>query len=523
MIEELVITDQSYCEGEDAFWIWAACSRGGLWLSRNGGVDWEQVVLDATRPSPDSAFNQIISLAAYGGPSHIVDDTLHYLFAGSAGGVWFINIDSLDNPNGFAVLHRLYEIDSVPSMIADVAVNLWTNVNQDDSEIVDTTLEIALATRPASGQVGFAVLLSDDFGQTWDVSLTGWNIGRLDYADSSIVAASTAGLLLYSHASESWGSRAIYDQVQDYTIDTVLNVVIFDRIKRLFWVGAEYALAKSAFLLPGTWQVDTVNLNPELFDHNIRARSGSGESGLSGDFVVAIEVQYHEGERYIWVAANSTGQAGESDGINLSTNNGRTFDIVLNNINAWNFAFDGGDVYAATSSGLLKTSDFGDTWDTMEIVDAQTGAEIYAGTEFFGVAVAEGVVWAASDDGMAFSTDNGTSWTVERTFQALPDESGATVYASPLPCSPYSTAGGRVRFHYKFPEAGSVTIKIYDFAMHLVSTPVDGQPREANLQYDEDSWDMRNDNGDLVSAGPYYFKVEHSSGREEWGKILVIP
>jgi len=94
---------------------------------------------------------------------------------------------------------------------------------------------------------------------------------------------------------------------------------------------------------------------------------------------------------------------------------------------------------------------------------------------------------------------------------------------TPLPSSPYSSPGGKVRFHYKFDNDGDVTIKVYDFAMNLVATPVENVARVGGTQYDNDSWNMRNDNGKIVATGPYYFKVENSSGEEEWGKIMVIP
>jgi len=71
-----------------------------------------------------------------------------------------------------------------------------------------------------------------------------------------------------------------------------------------------------------------------------------------------------------------------------------------------------------------------------------------------------------------------------------------------------------------------VTIKVYDFAMNLVATVIDNQPREpreTSDQDDDDRWDMRNENGDIVAAGTYFFVIEKADGGKEWGKLMVLP
>ena len=62
--------------------------------------------------------------------------------------------------------------------------------------------------------------------------------------------------------------------------------------------------------------------------------------------------------------------------------------------------------------------------------------------------------------------------------------------------------------------------------MNLVKTVVDNEsrlPREAADQDDDDSWDMRNGDGEIVAAGVYFFVIERSSGETEWGKLMVLP
>jgi len=135
-------------------------------------------------------------------------------------------------------------------------------------------------------------------------------------------------------------------------------------------------------------------------------------------------------------------------------------------------------------------------------------------TEFSSVAIIDGAVWAGNADGLVWSRDNGKSWDVFRT--AAP---GA--YAYPSPFSPLIESGQPLRVHYKPDKAGRVTIKIYDFAMNLVTTLFEDNPAVGEYQ-DSPAWDGRNDKGDMVANGVYFFKVEASGGQVEWGKLVVL-
>ncbi len=505
MITDIIIVSDSI--------IYAACSEGGLIRSMNLGQTWDKIVLDDQNTSPDDPTNQIFSLTARFNPPFTVSDSM-VIYAGSGDGYWqiYLTENVIDSIN----YNSLDDIEFAGPKVIDMKFATWV-----DSETEEDRSELGLVTVASQGMGFNSILLTQDEGQTWTETFVGDMSNQMIYTDSVIWLASSVGLQRYSRSNDAWSEISLGDPVKDIQLDTNVTTVLFDDIDTLFWAGTANGIANSPNALPNLWDIDTVNLDPEKFDHNIRATSG--ENGLSGNFAVAIETQYYNGQRYIWAAANSTGIQGEENGINLSTDNGQTWEEVITGLNCWNFSFDDGDVYAATSAGLLRTSDFGESWDTLEIVDAARGTEIYPGTEFFGVATIEDVIWAASDDGIGYSTNQGSTWSIERTFAAIPDEAEAEVYASPLPSSPFQTPGGRVRFHYMLSNEGNVTIKVFDFAMNLVATPVDGEPREANRQYDSDSWDMRNDNGDVVATGPYYFKVENSSGEEMWGKILVIP
>ena len=500
--------------------LWAAADKGGLLADFGDGSGWQKVVLDETETSPDSSFNQIYSVGYFQFPYETEEgdgsDSL-FVFAGCANGYWLLKLDYPYEEIRSATLMPIDDLTDAGRIVVDIDASEWIDGEE------NTIRELALATWASGGEGSNSILKSQDFGETYDVTFIGEATNQLLYTSSTIWAASDIGLYRYNRTNDNWVNVTLSDPNTEFEIDTIINAIAFYEDNPRFWVGSEYGIATNTNGLPSSWDIDTVNLDATVFDYNYRSFYGTAGNGLSGDFVIAIEVQYYDGERIIWAAANSTGVSGQSNAINVSFDNGETWDFPALGLSCWNFAFDDNVVYAATSAGLLRTADFGESWDTLSFYDSESGAEISSGTEFFGVGLADDVIWAVSDDGVTYSLDHGSQWSIERTYKAVSDEPGLMVYASPLPSSPYSTPGGTVKFHYVLNKSGNVTIKIYDFAMNLVATPVENEPRSAETQYDSDSWDMRNDNGRIVSAGPYYFKLESSAGEEEWGKILVIP
>ena len=500
--------------------LWAAATKGGLLVYFADGGGWEKITLDPTETSPDSSFNQIYSVDYFQFPYETEpgdgSDSL-FVFAGCGNGYWLLKLDFPFEEIRSAELMRIDDIEDAGRLVVDIDVGEWVDGEE------NTIREVALATWASDGEGSNSILKTQDFGGTYDVTFVGEATNQLLYTSSTIWAASDIGLYRYNRTNNNWLNIILSDPETDIEIDTIANTLAFYEDNPRFWVGTDYGVATSLNAIPEAWDIDTVNLDQSVFDYNPRSFAGTAGNGLSGDFVTAIDVQYYDGDRIIWAAANSTGESGQANAINISFDNGATWDFPIYGLSCWNFAFDNNVVYAATSVGLLRTADFGESWDTLSFVDPESGAEISSESEFYGVGVADDMIWAVSDDGVVYSLDHGSEWSIERTYKSVSEEPGLVVYASPVPSSPYSTPGGTVKFHYELNNSGNVTIKIYDFAMNLVATPVDNEPRQAGIQYDSDTWNMRNDKDRIVSAGPYYFKLESSGGEEEWGKILVIP
>ena len=66
-----------------------------------------------------------------------------------------------------------------------------------------------------------------------------------------------------------------------------------------------------------------------------------------------------------------------------------------------------------------------------------------------------------------------------------------------------------------------MTIRIFDFGMNLVKTIVQNGIRISGDTFDE-LWDGKNDHGQVVSNGVYFYQVIVDSDDPRWGKILVI-
>ena len=109
-----------------------------------------------------------------------------------------------------------------------------------------------------------------------------------------------------------------------------------------------------------------------------------------------------------------------------------------------------------------------------------------------------------------------SSLTSPNTSQPLADEN---IYAYPNPFNP--TVHQRVSFRFQLAEAGEVTIKIYNINNNLVKTILDHQfmPAQTELVV---RWDGKNEKGELVANGVYFFVIESSTGKKAIGKLAIL-
>jgi photosystem II stability/assembly factor-like uncharacterized protein len=247
---------------------------------------------------------------------------------------------------------------------------------------------------------------------------------------------------------------------------------------------------------------------------------------ISGNFVVAIGQQKWQGREYIWAATVNAEDPNETRAVSVTEDGGFTWRITLAGEFAHNFAFDDSTAYVVTDNGLYKSIDFGRTWAKFPPVFDGTKGERFLTSEYFAVGAMNGRLFTGGPDGIAYTENNGSTWSILRGSVKAGESGAPRTYAYPNPFSLFRhnqfRDNGNVRFHYNtMREPTRVTIKIYDFAMELVAEVVNNKERPVKGQYDE-VWNGRNRRGAVVANGVYFYRLDLEGEGTFWGKVMVL-
>ncbi len=254
------------------------------------------------------------------------------------------------------------------------------------------------------------------------------------------------------------------------------------------------------------------------FDHINEA------SPISGNFVVALNKQLFAGHAIIWAATVNAEGATESRGVSFSVDSGLTWQTTLIGQFCHNIGFKDSIAYAVTDAGIYRSSDIGITWSQPGTIYDESTKQRIAAPQFYAVDTLGANVWFGGADGVARTEDDnshlfGSSWSILHAAQPLA-ATGRSTYSYPNPFSPASDVF--VRMHYSIDKtAANVTIRIFDFGMNLVRTVISDANRTGVSEHD-DLWDGKNDKGQQVSNGPYFYEVVVGNEKPVWGKILVL-
>lgn len=259
-----------------------------------------------------------------------------------------------------------------------------------------------------------------------------------------------------------------------------------------------------------------------------RTSADGTSTGLTGNWVVAIDERVHGAERSIWLAtwaALETGDLGGRNGVSVTRDGGETYEQVLVGERFIDFAFDGDRIWVAgRESGLFYSDDDGKTWETIRDFPLASSSEreVKVGSDVLSVAAQNGVVWVGTSDGLLRSDNGGVTWRTFRVEVPLHPESESELvpdvetFAYPNPFSPIVDQFIRIRF--EVPASGPVDVRIYDFRMNEIRRlPV--ETRDAGVH--EFVWDGANGDGTRLSNGTYFYSVK-AGGKKVWGKILLV-
>lgn len=246
---------------------------------------------------------------------------------------------------------------------------------------------------------------------------------------------------------------------------------------------------------------------------------------ISGNFVVALAHQKWADKSIIWAATWKAEDESEYYAVSYSLDGGMSWTTTLHDERPHNFAFQDSIVYVATDNGLYKSIDFGKSWYLFPPAsNTITGERVYS-LETYAAGWFQGYLWVGTADGLARTKDNGYSWDIFRAFQPTGQMGNPRTYAYPNPFSPmrHNQLGGdgHVRLQYNTLQSTYVTIKVYDFSLNLVATVVKNKYRAGAGDYAE-VWNGRNDYGDMVANGVYFYSVTLDGDGTYWGKVMVV-
>lgn len=286
--------------------------------------------------------------------------------------------------------------------------------------------------------------------------------------------------------------------------------------------------------------IGTANgINKSITDVNDNSQGGiswvkynhkNQDDPISGNFVVAMN--YSKIQNIIWASTWKAEDQDEFYGISFSDNGGLSWKTALRDEKVHNFGVDNtsGVVIATSSSGAFLNVAGMDRWLlTGQIVDKKTKLTLRT-THFYSAGfLGNESIWLGSTNGLVINTSPSHFWRDDWTilFASQPLENKEDTYAFPNPFSPrseqvkikYGTGGKTV----------SATIRILNFNMNVVRTLVQnatrGNPYHSISSTDSgviDFWDGRDDAGNIVPNGVYFYRIDIDSGDPIFGKIMVL-
>ncbi|MBS1491889.1 MAG: hypothetical protein JST55_00180 [Bacteroidetes bacterium] len=252
--------------------------------------------------------------------------------------------------------------------------------------------------------------------------------------------------------------------------------------------------------------------------------SGSGTNRVAGNFVVNLDVQRFNGKEIIWGATRRADSPQETNALSYTTNGGLNWNYTLKDYSPNNMSFKDSIIYGETDNGVWK-SNFGTfNWNKPGLIyDASTKDQLRT-TQFYCGNYFGDTLFFGSADGLLRTTEPGngswvSDWKIFRAFEPINLSSDIKTYAAPNPFAPDDEI---TRIFFKTGKTNAkVTIRIFDFGMNQVRTLIQNATRTSPDDLFT-SWDGKNNEGNQVANGVYFYRVDVDSDTPVWGKILVL-
>lgn len=512
--------------------LYLAAEEAGLFVSIDTGETWSHIYVDSSDMTSDNRRNVVHSL-------DVLADTLR---VGTDSGLVTLYMDSVGQIDS-----SHFDVFPEGDYCSAKVIRVRTQLFYDSTGITYDSLAVWTVNRPLTGSGSPVVLRSREEADTIFTPMRiDENNNDVNFIGDTAVVVGEEGLRYTWTGLDSWSTYQVHSDNDNINAD-VINVMAINGDTIFIGTDNGFAISNDRGVTYDIFRANTDSLSADFVINYTSTNTSLPPVyyGLTGDFIPALGVQHIENEwARVWVSCRPahSGSEGISVGLVVAYDDSgnvvdrdspevvrfeRSWASVYGDGFAWNFAFNGDSVFAATNGGLLfNYGDTGLTWDTIELVDTSGVPLVLPGTPIYAVEVVDNSLWVGTGDRTLRLNLLDTLLRVDLSLYVVDSASPPDqVYAFPVPFSHSQDLG--VDFHFTVEREASITLEIYDFAMNLVTRVIDNQLYLPGIYpaagTQRRTWDGRNDRRDQVAVGMYYFKVEYSTGEARWGKLAVIP
>lgn len=395
-------------------------------------------------------------------------------FTTDFGNSWNSIPQPLDDPNDNT---EVYGINTIPALPVTVAIQ---NLAYD---IALTKNTIWIATF-AGG-----LRKSTDYGQTWDrVVLPPDNLNSISPSD-------TLDFCLSPVAGNFCGEGNLNHRV--------FSVIAVD--DDTLYVGTANGINKST-----DGGVSWIKFNAQ-----------NQTDPISGNFITALRYNYFN--KIIWASTWKAENQSEFYGVSSSNDGGASWQTFLRDEKPHNFGFIESQVLVPTDNGVFRSTNNGLSWILPNsVVDLETSVSLKTNI-FYSADTYQNKIWLGTDDGLVRLDETfGKVWEGdwEIYFASKPLSSSSDTYCYPNPFNPRQE---ELKIKYSTNSNDeNVTIRIFNFSFNYVRTIIQNVTRNRDLEGAPEFWDGRDDNGNYVPNGVYFYRIEIGDNDPLFGKILVM-
>jgi hypothetical protein len=349
----------------------------------------------------------------------------------------------------------------------------------------------------------------------------------LAYDGKRLWATSFAGGLRVSHNHGQTWRRVLlpWDDV-DILNETVFNSMLSDIKASPEYYSIDPVLHMNHRAFSVVARNDTIvvgtagGINLSLDGGISWQRWTSLNSNITGNWVVALHLQTTPDDIIIWASTVNTNSR-ETQGISALSLNNRYWETALEGFRINNFGSNEQFVYAATDDGLYVSRDGLHFLNFPTIVSSDGRDRIYSESVFSVFVDDYNRIWVGTGDGLAWSDDKGETWQIEKSGQAVEDD---TFFAYPNPFSPRHQkvfqGEGNLIIRFTAQSNTSITLDVYDFSMRRVRNILDGVPSVFDGKQ-ETTWNGKNEKGEYIANGTYFLRLQKAD-KSFWSKVMIV-